>query len=51
MAQMKEKKSLEKEINEMEASSLPHTAFKTAVTNTLKELSGNLQGLGSTRKR
>ena len=42
MSQMKEqKKSPEKELNEMETSNLPGTEFKTLVIRLLKELSEN----------
>ena len=42
MSQMKEqKKSPEKELNEMETSNLPGTEFKTLVVRLLKELSEN----------
>ena len=46
MPQMKEQeKSPEKELNEMEASNLPNTEFKTLVIKMLKKLSNNFNSI------
>ena len=51
MAHMKEQnKTVEKELNEMEISSLSHAEFKTLVISLLKELSGNLNSIKNTIK-
>ena len=47
MSQRKEQdKTPEKELNEMEASSLPDAEFKTLVIRMLNELKGRLEELG-----
>ena len=46
MLQMKEQeKSLEKKLNEMEASNFPDTEFKKVVIRVLKELSENFNNI------
>ena len=45
LAQMREEKSLEKELNKMEASNLPDIPFKAIVIRMLNKLSENFKSI------